>query len=313
MCKKERKPIGPRQKKRLLEKNAYVCCVCKSKGIGLNFHHLDEDPSNNSDDNIAVLCVKEHDNHHRPNAYSNVKHLDLSTEEIRKKKESWESFVNEAKKDNPTVLAVVTAYGTVDNILGTKLVFQWVNGKIEFERVYQLLDAPMDVWADKIIEEIIWVGKNIKLVLINEPVPIEYCDNCNGGALSRILDENMAIKETAVDWDKESLCTIYINPKQSSLAYTIFYKNDVIYQANIHKCGDELHFIDDKRDIRCSLLTYKVRTQVVKFLKDRLKEWDIKSAIIGTGNPDDPDIINNLTLPSVWENWSKKNKKRIEY
>lgn len=298
---KERIPISPAQTRKLLKKNAYACCVCKSRGIGLNFHHLDNDPSNNNDDNIAVLCVSEHDCHHRPKAYSSINHLDLSADELKRKKERWEKFVSEAKKENPSVLAVITAYGSEEKINGMKIVFQWRNGDIEFERVYQLLDAPMDVWIDRAIKEVFWIGKNIKLVVIDKPVPIEYCPDCSN-AISRTLDENVAIKLTVTDWKEKSLCTVYLNPRKPSLAFTIFYNSELVYQVSIHKCGNDLHYMDEKHSERYPIVSnYKTREQVIQLLKKCLMVWDLEKLIIGTGNPDNPDIIEKLELPEVWE------------
>ncbi|MCH3963027.1 MAG: hypothetical protein LKE46_02020 [Clostridium sp.] len=242
--------------------------------------------------------------------YESINHLELSTDELSKKKDSWENFVSEAKKEHPKVLALVTAYGTQESIVGMKIVFQWVDGKIEFERKYQLLDAPMDILLDKMIDEVVWIGKNIKLHLINKAVPIEYCPNCGEGVMSRILDKNMAIKETAPDWETESLCTIYINPQNPSLAYTIFYKGTVLYKAGIHKCGNNLQFMDNKHEELYPLFKYKIRTQVVRLLVDKLHDWNIQRAIVGTGNPDDPNIISILHLPNIWEG-RKTNKHKV--
>ncbi|MGO5074286.1 hypothetical protein ACTQ4K_10135 [Clostridium sporogenes] len=304
MNKKKRLNISQKQRKRLLEKNANVCCVCKKRGIGVNLHHLDEDPSNNNDDNIAVLCVKEHDCHHRPNTYPALEHLDLSTEELKNKKKSWESFVSEAKDEKSNSCATITVYGTIENISGMKIVFHWQNGRIEFERVYQLLDGPMEKWVDWAFDEIKWIGKNIKVFLIDSPVSIEYCDECAGGALSRVVDENIIIKENADDWKSQSICTIYINPTNTSLAYTIFYRENLIYQASIHKCGGEFHFVDGKTEERYKFYKRKVRSQLHKLINEKISHWEVDNIIIGTGNSNNPDIISELKLPRIWEEYS---------
>jgi hypothetical protein len=67
----------------LLAANAGVCCVCKTRGVGTNFHHIDHNNAHNEPKNIAVLCVRDHDAHHRPLKYAALNHLDLSAEEIR--------------------------------------------------------------------------------------------------------------------------------------------------------------------------------------------------------------------------------------
>lgn len=289
-------------KKRLLEANAYSCCVCKKTGIGLNFHHIDGDNSHTTDDNLAVLCVKEHDAHHRPNEYPALKHLDLSSSELMRYKQDWEAFVSECKKENPQVIATINVYGSIDNVVGMKIIFQWVDGKIEFERKYQLLDAPYEEWIDNALSEVIRLGKNIKVVLIDSPLPIEYCEECKN-SISRTIDENMATMITSADWNETALSTIYINPNRASLAISIFYNTqEPIYWVSIHKCNGKLHIKDNKKD---ELLYFSKResrrTQVVKLVKKILKMWNIHKIFIGTGDEDNPTKINNFNLPIYWE------------
>ncbi len=101
---KLRKIPTPKQRQRLLKKNAGVCCVCKQWGLGVHLHHIDGDSSNTGDDNLAVLCVKDHDVYHRPIAYTSPNHLELGAQRIKGFKESWEAFVAEAAKPNPAIL-----------------------------------------------------------------------------------------------------------------------------------------------------------------------------------------------------------------
>ena len=35
--------------------------MCKRTGIGLNLHHIDGDSSNTVEENLAVLCINEHE------------------------------------------------------------------------------------------------------------------------------------------------------------------------------------------------------------------------------------------------------------
>lgn len=45
---------------KLLFMSDRTCCVCHTKGKPVQIHHLDEDPSNNVIDNLAVLCLDCH-------------------------------------------------------------------------------------------------------------------------------------------------------------------------------------------------------------------------------------------------------------
>ncbi len=38
-----------------------TCCVCRAPGLAVQIHHLDEDPTNHDPDNLAVLCLQDHD------------------------------------------------------------------------------------------------------------------------------------------------------------------------------------------------------------------------------------------------------------
>src|SRR5882724_10037352 len=37
-----------------------ICCVCRIRGKPVQIHHIDDDPSNNSPNNLAVLCFDCH-------------------------------------------------------------------------------------------------------------------------------------------------------------------------------------------------------------------------------------------------------------
>lgn len=296
----KRKKLTDPEKSNLLVLNAGVCCVCKAKGVGVNFHHIDHDPSNNDPSNIAILCVEDHDAHHRPNAYSKPKHTDLGEDKIRVYKEEWETFVADAKKEHPQSIAVINAYGTVDEIHSARLIFQKVDGKIVLERYYHLLDGPMDEWIDTILEEMNELAPNLKLALINEPLSVDYCP-C-GNSVSNTLDWNIATKLTAPDWDTQSVGAVYINPKQASVAITIGYKNANIASAHLHKCGKYLHFHTPKFDERILIRhSPSIRTQATRIVRRFIREWSPSKVFIGTGNPDAPHLIDEFLLPKVWE------------
>lgn len=46
-----------RVKLRVLLKNKRMCCVCHSPEKGIQLHHIDGNPSETSDANLAVLCL----------------------------------------------------------------------------------------------------------------------------------------------------------------------------------------------------------------------------------------------------------------
>ena len=292
--------VPPKMAHKLYEMNANSCCVCKRTGVGLNLHHIDGNSSNTTEENLAVLCVNEHDAHHRPDKYPSLNHIDLSAERLSKYKKEWEQFVRECKKDEPQVLATINAFGTYDNIVGMKIIFQWLDGRIVFERCYQQLDGDLDYWTDRVIEEVLRFGRNIKVVMIDKPLPIEFCPN-HKVSLSRTLDEPVAKKITVNDWTEKSVATIYVNPIKASLAIVIFYKNEEVIHMCLYRCGNKIKYVDYK-GIKCARAKrLKVRKQVNSYVQQLLEKWNVGMVFYGTGNPDNPRLIEKCELPFCWE------------
>lgn len=286
--------------KKLYELNANSCCVCKRTGIGLNLHHIDGDNSNTTEENLAVICVNEHDAHHRPDRYPTLNHMNLSAERLLAYKTEWEEFVKECKKDEPQVLATINTFGTYENIVAMKIIFQWLDGRIVFERSYQQLDGDVNYWTDKAIEEVLRFGKNVKIALIDEPLKIEFCPNDNV-SLSRTLDEPAARKVIANDWKEKAVATVYTNPKQASLAIIIFYNNQVLMHMSMHRCGNKIKYADYKGVKSAKVRPLKVRKQVNAYVEQLLEKWEIENVFYGTGNPDKPKITKGCVLPFCWE------------
>jgi hypothetical protein len=295
------------QRERLISKNAFRCCVCKREGIGLHLHHIDGNSSNTVDENIAVLCVEDHDHHHRPNKYTKAKHLELSAEKLLEYKNSWEKFIKNASSNNPSVIAVINVYGNFEQLHAARIVFQWPNEKIEFERTFHLLEGNIDYWTDEMISEVQSIGKNVKLTLIDEPLPIDYC-TCCGSAYSNTVKEGFVVKATDPSWDTKSLMSIYINPVNPSLAISISLLEKHTFSAHLHLCkGTHLHFTSDYYNERIKIKKIpSVRTQATKICEKVISDWEPAHILIGTGDHDNPEIIDDFLLPRVWEKRSSK-------
>jgi len=181
-----------------------------------------------------------------------------------------------------------------------KLVFQKSNGQIVFERCYQQLDGDLDFWTDKVIEEVRRFGKNIKVVLINKPLKVEFCPN-HKGTFSQTIDEPATKRIIASDWSEKSIATVYTNPKQASLAILIHYNDEVIYSVNIHRCCGRLRMCDYKGSRSAKIRLFCVRKQVKYHVEKLLKDWGVGMVFYGTGNPDRPVITEECVLPLFWE------------
>lgn len=93
-----RQPIDPNIVQKLLEKNNFVCCLCKeSKNNGYIIHHIKEysKTQDNSYPNLAVLCPNHHDLAHRTGTNLTQK---ISSKQIIAAKKSWEQQVIKTNK-----------------------------------------------------------------------------------------------------------------------------------------------------------------------------------------------------------------------
>jgi hypothetical protein len=60
-ARKQRTPIPPVVVADVLFAADHTCCVCNESGMPVQIHHIDDDPANNALDNLAVLCLVDHD------------------------------------------------------------------------------------------------------------------------------------------------------------------------------------------------------------------------------------------------------------
>jgi hypothetical protein len=296
-----RRKLTDKEYAEILKSNANACCVCRRQGIGVNIHHIDHDATNNSHENLGVLCVQEHDAHHRPDQYPALNHLGLSPDEITRYKREWEEFVAEARKPDPGVLATVNVYGSFEHIHAARLLLQWVDGRVAIDRHYHLLEGPPDEWIDHLLEEVKWLGDGIKLALVDEPLAIEYC-SCCGRSLPNIINPDRARMLTAKDWAERSTCSVYINPHRHSLAIHMAYDRDGVADAAFHKCGRHLHLSACNFDERTPIKRKpSIRTQATSIVRSFISAWNPGRVFIGTGDQDEPNLIDSLTLPICWE------------
>jgi hypothetical protein len=294
---------GIAQRERLLKANAHRCCVCKQPGLGIHLHHIDGDSSHTVDENIAVLCVSDHDRHHRPSAYQvRVNHLELTPERISQYKQSWEAFIAEARQPNPKVIATLAAYGTREVIHSLQLVMQWPDERIEYTRSYHLLEGNLDKMTDAVFDELRDIGTNMKLAMLDKPLSVEYCPCCGSGC-SRTLKTGVVVRHTDPDWSTQSICSIYINPDSPSLAVPFFLHGQQACAGSLHLCqGKFLHYHSEGIDERLSVKPRpSIRGQAYRVVKNLLEDWSPAKVLIGTGNPDTPEIIDSLTLPRCWK------------
>ena len=57
---KSRVPISADLAAEVMFRSDRTCCVCNVRGKTVQVHHIDEDPSNNLVESLAVLCLECH-------------------------------------------------------------------------------------------------------------------------------------------------------------------------------------------------------------------------------------------------------------
>lgn len=131
-----------------------TCCVCRTEKLKVQIHHIDENPSNNSFENLAVICLHCHSDAHTSGAFVRR----LTPELLALYNKSWREIVK---------LRLIPPQQTPSNVeLAQETLLQasldchyW---KVQF--VYLLGSAPpsgkpgefVDVW-DAMME--LWVPK----------------------------------------------------------------------------------------------------------------------------------------------------------
>ena len=295
--------VTDKQRRRLLAANADRCCVCKRNEVGFHLHHIDGDSSNTIDGNLAVLCIEDHDRHHRPKAYrSRVNHLELDAERILKYKMSWEKFVSACHVPGSPVLATVTMFGTKEEVHSTQVVYQWKDETIEHTHSFHLLEGGYEQWADDIVKEVESIGPHLIIAMIEEPQPVEHCPCCGTG-FSHTTKTALLVKLTDKRWSTHSIMSIFINPEQPSLAMSLGFGEEHLYSGSLHVCQSKfLHYTCDYDEERIRLKKKpSIRTQATRMVEKIINKWSPAVLVIGTGNHDSPEIIEELNLPLCWE------------
>lgn len=83
--KKSRAPIPEETAARVLWASDRTCCVCQQRGLPIQIHHIDGDPSNNDEQNLAVLCLT----CHRDTQISGGFDRKLNAAQVRLYRDDW--------------------------------------------------------------------------------------------------------------------------------------------------------------------------------------------------------------------------------
>lgn len=305
----------------MLKKNNDVCCVCKTRGLGVNLHHLDGDRSNTVEANLAVLCVRDHDSHHRPKRYDPVRHLSLGPEEIKKCKQLWEAFVAEASKSDTKILAVINIYGEKEFISALRIAFQWEK-HVGFQEVINASDLPQNLWMEKVYDIINWLGKDISTIVIDKILPFNFCPTCvdNGKSKPTRLDpklyESITKKLTSATWDTDSSVSIYSDPDEPFLTFVVLLGTEVVNCIRIHKEGKNIViFCSDplsEEEIHVEKFSRKDLEEVIRdIIVDLILKWEPARCAFITREGDSLALINGIALNEAWYRNDYENDEQI--
>jgi len=86
---KERREIPARLSEEVLYRNKHICCICRTPNKHVEIHHIDGNPNNNAQSNLAVVC---RDCHSLVTGYSGLGRR-YAPGEVRKYKKAWEQFL----------------------------------------------------------------------------------------------------------------------------------------------------------------------------------------------------------------------------
>ncbi len=114
---KTRKPIPATLKAELLYKAAHTCSVCKKRELPIQIHHIDQNPANNNEQNLIVLCLGCHDEAHTKHGLS----INLSPALLKSHKATWQKEVAEKAS------YAMTAAGNDKNAFMDQAIWAFIN------------------------------------------------------------------------------------------------------------------------------------------------------------------------------------------
>lgn len=279
--------------------------MCKEPGLGLEFHHIDGNPSNTVEENIAVLCVRDHDKEQRPHRYSKAKHTDLHPDQIIQYKESWEAFVEEASKPNTEVLGLAILYGVGEIVSALRLTFQW-DDQVMWDKMINVTDSPLQSWGEQIVAIANWLGEHVRIVVENEIIQINFCEKCaRDGRFSRLdpkLHSSSIKKYTRAAWDTDSSVSIYVDPQKPFFSLGVLLEDEPIHGVYIYKQGKSVATFCTEPSCKCHSTSFEeelspenLEEQVKYILNSLLVKWEPARCNIFTLKDNTPVLLNDIT------------------
>jgi hypothetical protein len=115
MAKKLRVPIPEDIAAEILFLSDRTCCVCNVRGKQVQIHHIDEKPSNNSIENLCILCFECHDQTMIKGGFGRK----LEANQILKYRGEWLKRVKARKDKADEIASIQTVTGSTENVIVT--------------------------------------------------------------------------------------------------------------------------------------------------------------------------------------------------
>jgi hypothetical protein len=102
-----RTPVPPEVSAEVLFAQNHTCCVCRERGKPVQLHHIDEDPTNHSPENLAVLCLEDHEHTQLRGGFGKK----LLPPEVKRYRDDWIERVKRRREeaDNLAIAAMADA------------------------------------------------------------------------------------------------------------------------------------------------------------------------------------------------------------
>ena len=86
-------PIPKDIEAEVLFKANHTCSICNNPAFGIQIAHIDDNPSNNAEENLIILCPNDHDRASSKSPLSKA----FTVRELKKYKKSWEEIVQKRR------------------------------------------------------------------------------------------------------------------------------------------------------------------------------------------------------------------------
>ena len=103
--KKDRVPIPQDLADELLFRSDRTCCVCRLSNKPVQIHHINDDPSDNRSDNLAVLCVVCHNETQITGGFGRK----LNAGQVTWYRNDWPAFVEARRTGGPVKFEAIGA------------------------------------------------------------------------------------------------------------------------------------------------------------------------------------------------------------